>query len=257
MLRSRQSPLARRPDPGFFRRFRPCATAVPGFFAALGAFAALAAMPGAASPATPADAPPPPLPSAGDIPAIEAVVFVPDFGQFVVQFHRDEVPNHVAHFLTLAAEGFYDGLLFHRIIPGYLVQTGDPTTREAIPETGSAPGAPLPYRLPAEPTSRTHTRGTVAMAWADDQPGTAASQWFVVLEDLPDLDRHATPIGRVVQGLDVVDRISQVTTMRSRVPRRAVRIESIVLTAETPPGLSADGVIEPAEEAVEVGSPGP
>jgi cyclophilin family peptidyl-prolyl cis-trans isomerase len=207
------------------RRARPRPVA-----AALLAGAAAAAALGALPTAAPAEEPSPVAPRPEDVPPLEAVVVVPEFGEFRVRLFRDEVPNHVSLFLTLAQEGYYDGLEFHRIVPRLLIQTGDPATREgASPEST---GAASPYRIPFEETARTHERGTVSMAWRDDRPGTAGPQWFVSLEDNPGLDGRATPIGQVVEGMEVVDAIAQVTTHPDRRPRRRVGIERIRLEME-------------------------
>ena len=195
--------------------------------------------------------PPPSFPSPLDVPPLEAVVVVPEFGEFRIRFTRDETPNHVAHFLTLAAQGFYDGLEIHRVIPGYLIQTGNPSTREgASPDsTGTGPA----YRLPPEPTERHHTAGTVSMAWVDDRAGTAGSQWFVTLADIPDLDGRATPIGWVSEGFEVVEGIAQVTTHRDRRPRHRVLVETIRLERENPADTTGDGTEAPGvEDSAEV-----
>jgi cyclophilin family peptidyl-prolyl cis-trans isomerase len=189
-----------------------------------------------------ASAPGTPLPAA--IPAVEAEVTVSDFGTFRIAFDREGAPNHVAAFLSLAAAGEYDGLGFHRVIPGYLIQTGDPTSRDEDPWND---GHTLPpWRIPAERTEATHVRGTVSMAWLGDDPGSAGAQWFVTLSDLPQLDGHATPIGTVVEGMDVVEGISQVTTLRNRNPYHPVRVESVRLVApagerETTPDANPGG----------------
>ncbi len=206
-----------------------------------------------AEPADPAEADPPPLPETApeevppfprpeDIPPLEATVVVPDFGEFTIRFYRAEAPNHVAHFLTLAHEGFYDGLAFHRAIPGYVIQTGDPSGRDDDP-WNDGQGGPF-YRLPAEKTPTTHIRGTVSMSWREDREGTAGSQWCVTLADLPALDERATAIGRVVEGMDAVDRISQVTTLRNRSPRVPVRIERVTLRREGAPVVAPSRIVE-------------
>jgi len=177
-----------------------------------------------------------------DLPAVDVVVTVEDFGDFRVRLDRDRVPNHVAAFLALAASGAFDGLGFHRIIPGYLVQTGDPTSRDDDP--GNDGRTLPPWRIPEEATDATHARGTVSMAWLDDDPGSAGSQWFVALDDLPQLDGHATPIGRVVDGMDVVEGISQVSTFRNRHPLRIVRVESVELVPAAAPAGGPGGAGE-------------
>jgi peptidyl-prolyl cis-trans isomerase B (cyclophilin B) len=186
------------------------------------------AAPGAAAAAPHREGTQPAVTSDG-IPAVDVVVTVENFGDFRIRLDRDRVPNHVAAFLSLAASGAYDNLGFHRIIPDYLVQIGDPTSRDEDPGND---GSTVPeWRIPAEPTDATHVRGTVSMAWLGNDPGSAGSQWFVTLSDLPQLDGHATPIGEVVEGMDVVEGISQVSTFRNRHPLRLVRVESVELVA--------------------------
>jgi peptidyl-prolyl cis-trans isomerase B (cyclophilin B) len=183
------------------------------------------------------------LPSAESIPPIDALVIVREFGNFRIRFYREDTPNHVAHFLTLAAAGFYDGMSFHRVIPRFLVQTGDPSRRD---EDRSNDGTEGPsYSLPPEPNGRTHARGTVSMAWRGKEPGTAGTQWFVTLGDVPELDDQATVIGEVVGGMDTIDRIAQVTTFRDRSPRWRVVIEEIRLVESIAP--EEDGKTPPPE----------
>lgn len=178
-------------------------------------------------------------PDPAAIPDVEAVFVVPRFGEFRVRFFPDETPNHVAHFLTLAGSGYYDGMSFHRVIPGYLVQSGDPASRDTDLDNDGAGGPP--YSLPAEPTSRTHARGTLSMAWRDDDPASSGSQFFITLADVPALDGHATPIGEVVSGMDVVDRISQAPTHRNRNPLDRVILETVRLEAPGLAGAPDDG----------------
>ncbi len=209
---------------------------------------ALAALPGASWADTPR------LPVPEEIPAVEAIVVVPDFGEFTIRFNRADAPNHVSHFLVLAHEGLFDGLEFHRVIPGYLVQTGDPATRpdstgaRPTDDSASRDAAGPGYDLPPEETTFGHARGTVSMAWRGNRPGSAATQWFVTLDDIPALDGWATPIGRVVAGLDVLERVAQSSAHRDRRPLHPVRVGEIRLNAETPAGADPAGVSELSED---------
>lgn len=172
------------------------------------------------------------------IPVLEAVVVVRDFGEFRLRFHRDAAPNHVAHFLTLAATGYFDGMTFHRVIPRLLIQIGDPNSKdEDLRNDG--PGGPN-YRLPPEPNDLTHRRGTVSMAWRGEDPGSAGSQWFVCLQDRPALDGKATIFAEVCAGMETVDRIAQVTTHRNRNPRHHVVLERIDLVAPDDSSVQAN-----------------
>ena len=116
-------------------------------------------------------------------------------------------PGTVRNFLALARKGFFNGLTFHRVIPGVLIQTGDPK--------GDGTGGPG-YSIPAELNDRTHRTGAVAMARASD-PNSAGSQFYLCLSPMPSLDRTYTVFGQVYEGLDVAgsvqkgDRLAEVT----------------------------------------------
>jgi peptidylprolyl isomerase len=119
-------------------------------------------------------------------------------GKVVIRLRPDLAPKHVAQIKALVKRKFYDGLKFHRVIPGFMAQTGDPTG------TGSG-GSDLPD-LPAEFSSAHFKRGTVGMARASD-PNSANSQFFICLGDAGFLDGKYTVFGEVVSGMDVVDKI--------------------------------------------------
>jgi peptidyl-prolyl cis-trans isomerase B (cyclophilin B) len=172
------------------------------------------------------------------IPAVDVRVVGPDFGEFVIRPHRATAPNAVSAFLSLAARDAFDGLAFHPTVPGFLVQTGDPFTRdEDAANDGSA--AP-PWRIAADESPRSHLRGTVSLAWRGDRPETAGMEWFVLLADTPALDGKATPFGEVIAGLDVVERMAQVSTFRNRRPIRPLRIADVRLEAASEEGPRAD-----------------
>jgi len=119
-------------------------------------------------------------------------------GSVVIQLRPDKAPNHVDRIRTLTRAGFYDGLLFHRVIEGFMAQTGDPLG------TGAG-GSPLPD-LKAEFNDMPHVRGTVSMARATE-PNSANSQFFIVFMPTLRLDKNYTAIGRVTQGMQYVDAI--------------------------------------------------
>jgi len=126
------------------------------------------------------------------------------FGNIKLRFFPDVAPNHVNNFIELARKGFYDGTVFHRIIPGFMIQGGDPNSKgpdRAKYGTGN-PG----YTLKAEFNNRPHKRGTLSMARSSD-PDSAGSQFFICVADAPYLDGKYTVFGEVVSGMDVVDRI--------------------------------------------------
>jgi cyclophilin family peptidyl-prolyl cis-trans isomerase len=121
-------------------------------------------------------------------------------GPVVIALRPDLAPNHVARVRELADSGFYDNAPFHRVIPGFMAQTGDPTG------TGSG-GSELPD-LKAEFSGERHVRGTVSMARTSD-PHSANSQFFICFDDAPWLDRQYTVWGKVIEGMDHVDAIKK------------------------------------------------
>ena len=121
-------------------------------------------------------------------------------GPVVIALRPDLAPNHVARIKELTGSGFYDGVVFHRVIPGFMAQTGDPTG------TGSG-GSELPD-LKAEFSAEKHVRGTVSMA-RTSSPNSANSQFFICFEDSPWLDRQYTVWGKVVEGMEHIDSIKK------------------------------------------------
>lgn len=138
-------------------------------------------------------------PMAGDpgIPEGNHISIVTPDGEILIELYPDVAPNTVANFKALAGKGFYDGLIFHRVIAGFMAQGGDPF--------GSGMGGPG-YSIKAEFNGRPHRRGTVAMARSED-PDSAGSQFYICLAAQPHLDGHYTVFGQVVEGMDIVDRI--------------------------------------------------
>ena len=121
-------------------------------------------------------------------------------GRVVIKLRPDLAPNHVARITELANQGFYDGVVFHRVIPGFMAQTGDPTG------TGSG-GSDLPD-LKSEFSNEKHGRGTVSAARTSN-PHSANSQFFICFADAPWLDRQYSVWGQVVEGMDHVDAIKK------------------------------------------------
>nr|WP_236262571.1 peptidylprolyl isomerase [Caenispirillum salinarum] len=122
-----------------------------------------------------------------------------EHGRVVIEMRPDLAPKHVARIKELVREGFYDGTPFHRVIPGFMAQGGDPTG------TGTGGSG---QNLPAEFSNERHVRGTVSMARAAN-PNSADSQFFIVFEDAPHLDGQYTIWGKVVEGMDAVDQIKK------------------------------------------------
>jgi peptidyl-prolyl cis-trans isomerase B (cyclophilin B) len=128
-----------------------------------------------------------------------------DKGDIVFTFYPNEAPQHSAAFIKLARAGFYDGLTFHRVEPGFVIQGGDPN--------GNGTGGPG-YNLDAEFNEHPHLKGTVAMARASS-PNSAGSQFYICLDDAPFLNRQYTVFGHVVEGQSVVDAIRRGDAMTS------------------------------------------
>lgn len=123
-------------------------------------------------------------------------------GQVVIELNPAAAPQHVARIKELARQGFYDGVKFHRVIPGFMAQTGDPTG------TGSGGSG---KKLKAEFNAMPHVRGVVSMARATD-PDSADSQFFIVFGDARFLDGQYTAFGKVVSGMEFVDKIKAGTS---------------------------------------------
>ncbi|MEO0383239.1 MAG: peptidylprolyl isomerase [Pseudomonadota bacterium] len=129
-----------------------------------------------------------------------------DGGPIYVELLPEVAPEHVARIQTLAREGFYDGVVFHRVIDGFMAQTGDPT--------GTGTGGSDYPDLPAEFSQIAYERGVVGMARTND-PNSANSQFFIMFGPAPSLNGQYTVFGRVVAGMDVVDSIKKGDTRRN------------------------------------------
>ncbi|MBK9306125.1 MAG: peptidylprolyl isomerase [Nitrospira sp.] len=125
-------------------------------------------------------------------------------GEIVLKFHSDVAPGHVNNFIKLSQEGFYNGTTFHRVIPGFMIQGGDPNSRTAD-RSSHGMGGPG-YKVKAEFNSTPHKRGIVSMARAND-PDSAGSQFFICVSDANFLDWQYTVFGEVESGMDVADTI--------------------------------------------------
>lgn len=142
-----------------------------------------------------------------------------DFGSITIEFYHEDAPNTVKNFITLAKRGFYDGLTFHRIVPGFVIQGGDPL--------GDGRGN-AGYKIAAEFNSRKHIEGTVAMARGDDI-NSASCQFYIALKRLPHLDGKYTVFGQVVSGMDVVHKIASVKTRQNDRQVEPVYIRKITI----------------------------
>jgi peptidyl-prolyl cis-trans isomerase B (cyclophilin B) len=148
-------------------------------------------------------------------------------GNIELKFFPDVAPNHANNFIELARKGLYDGTTFHRVIPGFMIQGGDPNTKD---HDKSKHGMGDPgYKLKAEFNDKPHKRGILSMA-RSGHPDSAGSQFFICVADAPHLDRQYTVFGEVVSGLDVVDKI--VGQTRDRRDNPDERIEMTVKVVE-------------------------
>ncbi|KPK88955.1 MAG: peptidylprolyl isomerase [Deltaproteobacteria bacterium SM23_61] len=127
------------------------------------------------------------------------------FGNLTLRFFPDVAPNHVQNFIDLAKKGFYDGTLFHRVIPGFMIQGGDPNSRNPDRSTHGYGGPG--YTLKAEFNEKPHLRGTLSTARRPDHVDSAGSQFFICVAPAPRLDRKYTVFGEVVSGMEVADKI--------------------------------------------------
>jgi peptidyl-prolyl cis-trans isomerase B (cyclophilin B) len=128
------------------------------------------------------------------------------FGSMEIRFFPDKAPKHVENFIKLARSGFYDKTIFHRVIPGFMIQGGDPNTKDKKDKSRYGMGGPG-YKIKAEFNDRPHVRGTVSMARSQD-PDSAGSQFFIVVKDTTHLNGKYTVFGEVVKGMEVADKIA-------------------------------------------------
>ena len=126
------------------------------------------------------------------------------FGNITLKFFPEVAPGHVKNFIDLAKKGFYDGTTFHRVIPGFMIQGGDPNSKDAN-KSKHGQGGPG-YTIKAEFNDKPHKRGTLSMARAG-HPDSAGSQFFICVKDSSFLDKQYTVFGEVESGMDVVDKI--------------------------------------------------
>jgi peptidyl-prolyl cis-trans isomerase B (cyclophilin B) len=147
-------------------------------------------------------------------------------GSIALELYPDDAPKTVRNFVRLARDGFYDGVTFHRVIPDFMIQGGDPT--------GTGSGGPG-YTFEDEINEHKVTRGALAMANAG--PNTNGSQFFIVTADAcPWLDGKHTVFGRVTDGMDIVDKISELPRDSQDKPREDVVMERVVIDDPAAPG---------------------
>ena len=149
------------------------------------------------------------------------------FGNIKFSLMSDIAPETVRNFSQLAKSGFYNGTLFHRIIPGFMIQGGDPNTKNPDKSTWGQGGPG--YNLKAEFNSRSHLRGIVSMARATD-PDSAGSQFFIVTSDSTFLDRQYTVFGEVVEGIEVADKIVNLPRDGNDCPKQEAKMLEVTIS---------------------------
>ncbi|ULA63977.1 MAG: putative peptidyl-prolyl cis-trans isomerase [Nitrospira sp.] len=149
------------------------------------------------------------------------------FGEIELKLRPDLAPKHVENFVKLAKEGFYNGTVFHRVIPGFMIQGGDPNTKDSLKKDAYGQGGPG-YTIKAEFSDTPHKRGIVSMARAND-PDTAGSQFFIVVEDSRFLDRKYTVFGEVTKGIGVADKIVGLPRNERDLPNERVEMTVTIL----------------------------
>ena len=149
------------------------------------------------------------------------------FGDMDIVFFPEKAPKHVDNFIALAKSGFYNGTIFHRVIPGFMIQGGDPNTKDLNKPETYGQGGPS-QRLKAEFNDIPHRRGILSMARTND-PNSAGSQFFIVVKDSNFLDGQYTVFGEVVKGMEVADKIVSLPKNSSDLPtERAEMTISVV-----------------------------
>lgn len=164
-------------------------------------------------------------------PRPSVTLHIEGYGDIEIELYRELAPITVDNFLKLAAEGFYDGTTFHRVIADFMIQGGDPLSRDDDPKNDGYgdPG----YTIPDEQNAAPHVRGALSMA-NKGRPDTGGSQFFIIQQDARYLDGQHTVFGRVVAGLEVVDRIASTETdLNGRWGKRHRPLEHIVLSGTT------------------------
>ena len=161
----------------------------------------------------------------GDLKDVRAVIET-KYGEMEIKFFPDVAPGHVENFITLAKKGFYDGTIFHRVIPGFMIQGGDPITKGPDKFTYGMGGPG--YTIKAEFSKLPHKRGALSMARSQD-PDSAGSQFFIVVRDSNYLDGQYTVFGEVASGMDVAEKIVSLPRDPGDLPRERVEMKVRVI----------------------------
>jgi peptidyl-prolyl cis-trans isomerase B (cyclophilin B) len=167
----------------------------------------------------------------------EVAVIKTNEGEMVVQFWTDAASNTIENFKKLARQGFYDGTIFHRIVKDFMIQGGDPNSKDPAKENSYGQGGPG-YKIKAEFNDHPHDRGVISMARAAD-PDSAGSQFFICLAPVHRLDHQYTTFGKLIKGDDVLEKIGNTPVERNAQsepskPTKRVVIESVkIVPAES------------------------
>ena len=156
-----------------------------------------------------------------------AAIIKTGFGNIKFNLLPDIAPETVRNFSQLAKSGFYNGTLFHRIIPGFMIQGGDPNTKNPDKSTWGQGGPG--YNLKAEFNTRSHLRGIVSMA-RDTDPNSAGSQFFIITSDSTFLDRQYTVFGEVVDGIEVADKIVNLPRDGNDCPKQEAKMLEVTIS---------------------------
>ena len=157
----------------------------------------------------------------------EVAVIKTNQGDMVVQFWTDAAPETIANFKKLARSGFYNGTTFHRVVKGFMIQGGDPNTKDPAKERSYGEGT-AGYRIKAEFNDHLHDRGVISMA-RENQPDTASCQFFICLEPVHRLDHQYTTFGKLIKGLDVLDKIGDIPTVMGPDGARSKPMERVTI----------------------------
>jgi peptidyl-prolyl cis-trans isomerase B (cyclophilin B) len=160
----------------------------------------------------------------------EVAIIKTSAGEMTVEFWSDVAPKTVENFKTLAKKGFYDGTAFHRIIKGFMIQGGDPLTKDPTAEARWGTGDPG-YKIKAEFNDRSHVKGVLSMARSAN-PDSAGSQFFICLDAAPHLDKKYTAFGKVTKGMDVLEAIGNTPVSPSASgepskPQKRIEVQSV------------------------------
>src|SRR5437868_515604 len=157
----------------------------------------------------------------------EVAVIKTNEGEMVVQFWTDAAPSTIENFKKLARSGFYDGTIFHRIVKGFMIQGGDPNSKDPAKENSYGQGDPG-YKIKAEFNDHSHERGVISMARGPD-PDSAGSQFFICLGPVPRLDHQYTTFGKLIKGDDVLGKIGDTAVTRNSMGENSKPTTRIVI----------------------------